>query len=150
MASGISAVGVLVDGGGRDRYEARELGLCAVVLGAAILVDHAGDDRYDARTVAFGAAAFGTAVLIDVEGDDRYQARGFAFGAAADAGFGALVDATGYDLVIVAPAVIDAGEAGQTRGEIVARWVMQRRILARLMHDAQPRADGAGKIIAVP
>lgn len=159
VASGISAVGVLVDGGGRDRYEARELGLCAAVLGAAILVDHAGDDRYDARTVAFGAAAFGTAVLIDVEGDDRYQARGFAFGAAADAGFGALVDATGYDLVIVAPAVIDAGEAGVAVGAVrvspagrpgTALWFDRRGDdILRIGNGGGGFVDGCGLALAI-
>lgn len=108
LGAGIGALGVVVDAAGRDSYEARAPGLCTGILGAAVLVDHGGDDRYDAERVAFGAAAFGTAVLIDVEGDDRYQARGFAFGAASDSGFGAVVDATGYDLVIVAPSQKDA------------------------------------------
>jgi hypothetical protein len=159
LGGGVAGIGVIVDAAGRDSYEAQVPGLCAGVFGAAMLIDHGGDDRYEAGRVAFGAAVFGSAVLIDVDGDDRYQARGFAFGAAADGGFGALIDAVGYDLVIVAPTFADTNRpciavggvsvAGGQRSA-TALWFDRRGDdILRIGQGCGAFADGPGIALAI-
>lgn len=159
LGGGIGGIGLIDDSDGRDTYEARAPGIGVGILGVALLVDRAGDDRYDGERVAFGAAAFGTAVVVDVEGDDRYQVRGFGLGAASDAGFAAVVDASGYDLVIVAPSRADVDSACVAVGGIsisgfgppgTALWFDRRGDdILRIAPGCGAYADGCGLALAI-
>lgn len=104
-ARGVSGgVGVLVERGGADRYDA---GVAAQGAGfwhgAGFLLDAAGDDVYTASSLALGAAeSLGVGVFEDLSGDDDYgivderEAR-TAAGAAQDLGVGVFVDRDGND-----------------------------------------------------
>jgi len=88
-------VGVLVDGGGRDRYEAGNFSQGAgYYFGWGILIDENGDDRYLGSRYTQGAAAHAAAgYLEDRGGADVYEVRhAGSQGAAWDQSVAALVD----------------------------------------------------------
>jgi len=92
-------IGMLIDGGGDDRYHADVFGQAAAYwYSLGLLVDLGGDDRY--RTTWYGQgvgthAAVGC--LVDVAGNDRYQSRNTSQGCGHDFSAGILVDRAGND-----------------------------------------------------
>lgn len=118
------AEGVIVDFGGRDRYEPEtgntasggEAGLFVVLdlsgddvyadaspgrlgvgrFGLGLLRDLGGDDLYSGGLLTQGAAWVGAGLMIDDGGDDLYRARRWAQGSAG-VGLGLLVDGGGTD-----------------------------------------------------
>lgn len=143
-------VGLLLDGGGDDRYEAGEfsqgggyfwaLGLLHDAAGndlyygnryaqgfgahqaAGRLYDVAGDDAYWSMTAAAQGAAWdeSLAVLEDAAGNDVYRAGGLSQGAAAHQSRAWLIDGGGDD-VYRAPAALVQGAAGEDHYHYDAR-----------------------------
>lgn len=130
-----SAVRVLIDPGGNDRYAGSDM----VLGGFAAIVDLAGDDRYEATGPAWGSAVAGVAVLLDAAGDDAYDGRDFSVGAAL-AGLGAVVDLAGDDTYRVRAFGQGLGLAGGT-GLLWDRDGNDRYLAAGL---PDPFARGAG------
>jgi hypothetical protein len=93
-------VGLLVDGGGDDKYACAVFGQgCAYWYGVGALLDRAGADQYSGLWYAQGAGAhFGLAALQDDGGDDKYTATmNMAQGAGHDFTLGWLEDSAGND-----------------------------------------------------
>lgn len=93
-------IGVLVDRGGSDRYEA---GIYAQGVGywqgVGWLFDAAGDDDY--RSVRYGGGAgvhYGVGVLVDAGGSDLHRVSGAGLGLGYDFGVGVLEDREGDDV----------------------------------------------------
>lgn len=110
------AVGMLVDAGGDDVYEAFTHGVNGGACGVArgFLLDLAGRDQYRASTqgVNGGAVHNGTALLLDEDGDDLYVASadppvGANGGGAGGAGM--LLDASGHDQYFAGTSAEDPG-----------------------------------------
>ncbi len=81
VSGGIGALGLLVDGGGSDRYRCSRYGLGgAVHQSAALLLDLGGADRYDCKTMSLGAANAAGAFGHNAGGSDRYRGDGTCFG----------------------------------------------------------------------
>lgn len=111
------ALGVLADRRGRDRYRgSRYCQGASAHQAIGVLLDGAGDDVYSGTIAANQAGAWdtGVAVLEDAAGDDRYEGAGLAQGAAAMNGFGLLRDGAGDD-------VYRAGD-GQGLGDGTSYW----------------------------
>jgi hypothetical protein len=92
-------LGVCVDLGGADRYQASGLA-CGVGIrgGVGLFIDAAGDDAYELGDIALGAAyAHGLGLFRDEGGDDRYRAGHLALGAASSHGLGLGCDLDGDD-----------------------------------------------------
>lgn len=97
LGSGCFSVGLLLDMGGDDRYDAKSFGLGAAFFGFGLLYDAAGDDRYDGDTFVQGAGCFGIGLLIDDEGRDIYSAASSSQGFGFVEGIGMLYDSDGSD-----------------------------------------------------
>ncbi len=97
IASGCLSVGVILDYGGDDRYDARSFGIGSGYFGFGLLYDASGDDRYDGDTHVEGAGAFGLGVLVDEKGRDMYNAALYSQGFGFVEGFGAIYDISGSD-----------------------------------------------------
>ncbi len=110
-------VGLLVDGGGRDRYEAGNFSQGAgYYFGWGILLDENGDDRYVGSRYTQGAAAHAAAgYLEDRDGADVYEVRhGGSQGAAWDQSVAALVDRGGGDDTYRGGQFLSQGAAAQS------------------------------------
>lgn len=94
-----SAVGVLVDRSGNDRYGGAMLEMGTGMFGSVgILADLGGDDRYyDHLGYAQGAAISGQGLLLDAAGADLYETRGPVAQGAICKGTGILADLSGND-----------------------------------------------------
>ncbi len=89
----------IIDVAGNDRYISRDStapGIAGAVLGVSILIDKGGNDIYEAKNVAQGCGIFGAGVVMDNNGHDRYRAKSFAQGCGVF-GAGILSDSTGND-----------------------------------------------------
>ncbi len=92
-------IGLLVDGGGHDRYMAEVFAQgsaywCA--LGG--IVDRGGNDHYDGFNYTQGSGVHvAVAALVDEEGDDLYRTKGVSQGCGHDLALGALIDGAGND-----------------------------------------------------
>jgi hypothetical protein len=93
----ILGVSVWFDGGGNDRYLAKDVAQGSCVGGVGILVDESGDDRYLGFLRAQGQALCGLGLHIDRDGNDDYRAALWAQGLGAPGGFGAILDKDGND-----------------------------------------------------
>ena len=93
----ILGVSVWYDGGGNDRYLAKDVAQGSCVGGVGILVDESGDDRYLGFLRAQGQALCGLGLHIDRAGNDDYRAALWAQGLGAPGGFGAILDKDGND-----------------------------------------------------
>lgn len=93
----ILGVSVWYDGGGNDRYLAKDVAQGSCVGGVGILVDESGDDRYLGFLRAQGQALCGLGLHIDRAGNDDYRAALWAQGVGAPGGFGAILDKDGND-----------------------------------------------------
>ena len=93
----ILGVSVWYDGGGNDRYLAKDVAQGSCIGGVGILVDESGDDRYLGFLRAQGQALCGLGLHIDRAGDDDYRAALWAQGLGAPGGFGAILDKDGND-----------------------------------------------------
>lgn len=120
--SGAGGLGLLVDLGGNDRYEAQVFGQAVGYQGGVgVLIDSGGDDRFDATWYALGAAAHGGAGVFVKRGggDDRYRvSHVMGMGAAHDLSVASFEDEGGDD----AYAVDDLG-FGAAHDSAVARFV---------------------------
>lgn len=85
------------DGGGNDRYLAKDVAQGSVIGGVGILVNESGDDRYLAFMRAQGQALCGLGLHIDRGGNDDYRAALWAQGMGHPGGFGAILDKDGND-----------------------------------------------------
>lgn len=97
MAGG---VGMLIDGGGDDKYSCGVFGQgCGYWFGTGILMDFQGNDEYRGVWYVQGAGAhFALGVLMDSTGDDRYIAtKNMAQGAGHDFTLGFFLDYEGND-----------------------------------------------------
>lgn len=92
-------VRVVIDLAGADTYAPTDIfGPSGALLGLSILVDESGNDDYTAREpYAFAAALIGAGILVDAAGDDRYLGKVFCEGAAMF-GLGLLMDVAGDDV----------------------------------------------------
>lgn len=97
LASGCMSVGLLLDFGGDDRYDAKSFGLGSGYFGFGLLYDAAGDDRYDGDTHVQAAGTFGLGMLIDESGRDIYNAALFSQGFGFVQGGGMIYDMDGAD-----------------------------------------------------
>ncbi len=97
LGSGCLSVGLLLDFGGNDRYDARSFGLGSGWFGFGLLYDAAGDDRYDGDTHVQGAGTFGIGLLIDEGGRDIYNAAVYAQGFGFVQGAGIIYEMDGSD-----------------------------------------------------
>ncbi len=110
---GSGGIGLLVDGGGHDRYLAEVFAQgsaywCA--LGG--VVDRGGNDHFDGYNYVQGSGVHvAVAALIDDEGDDIYRAKGVSQGCGHDLALGALVDAAGNDRYDASDLAQGAGNA---------------------------------------
>ena len=93
----ILGVSVWYDGGGNDRYLAKDVAQGSCIGGVGILVDESGDDRYLGFLRAQGQALCGLGLQIDRAGSDDYRAALWAQGVGAPGGFGAILDKDGND-----------------------------------------------------
>jgi hypothetical protein len=87
---------LVVDLGGNDEWNGRPAGATPACPLAALL-DLGGDDTYECRDLAEGAAATGVGVLLDAAGTDIYMSHGALCQGAGQFGFGALIDLAGSD-----------------------------------------------------
>jgi HEAT repeat protein len=97
QGSGIFGVGILVDCGGDDVYEAKHLSQGAGFFGCGLLADYGGHDKFVADTFAQGAAAFGAGMLWQRGGDTQYRLAHMGQGFGATQGLGLLLDEAGND-----------------------------------------------------
>lgn len=109
-------VGLLVDGRGRDRYEAGVYGQgVGYWQGIGVLVDRSGDDRYAGVRYVEGAGVhYGVGVLIDAGGDDHHG-RGVveaSLGLGHDFGVGLLWDRSGADVYAAGSLSLGAATCG--------------------------------------
>ena len=113
LASGICGCGVVYAAGRHNNlWRTGSWGLGAGCFGMGVLVDEGGNDRYEARNMAQGAAYFGAGLLLDAEGDDRYALReGDGQGMGGPAGIGVLADRSGADRYFVERDPRKAGRA---------------------------------------
>jgi hypothetical protein len=91
---------VLHDLGGDDVYQSQRYGQgTGAHQAAGILVDGGGNDRYSCKQVAFQGGAWDQTVawMLDRGGDDVYTGFGLGQGAAAQQAIGVLVDCGGRD-----------------------------------------------------
>ena len=97
VASGCLSVGLLLDYGGDDWYDAKSFGIGSGWFGLGILYDAAGDDRYNGDTHVQGAGTFGIGLVIDEGGRDAYNAAAYAQGFGFVEGAGLIYDMNGSD-----------------------------------------------------
>jgi len=97
LASGCLSVGILLDYGGDDRYDARSFALGSGYFGFGLLYDAGGEDRYDGDTHVQGAASFGLGMVIDGGGRDVYNAAMYAQGFGFTEGIGIIFESGGAD-----------------------------------------------------
>lgn len=97
LGSGCLSVGLLLDFGGNDRYDAKSFGLGSGYFGMGLLYDAAGDDRYDGDTHVQGAGSFGLGLLVDEGGRDIYNAAVYSQGFGFVQGAGIIYDVEGSD-----------------------------------------------------
>ncbi|MBN1504030.1 MAG: hypothetical protein JW952_03105 [Candidatus Eisenbacteria bacterium] len=92
--------GFLVDLGGNDYYDGRNLSQGAAIFGVGILCDESGDDRMKSFTASQGAGLFGLGIAINKNGDDQYyiyqQGQGYGY----VKGCGLLIDGEGDDTYV--------------------------------------------------
>lgn len=111
QGAGILGVGILLDGGGDDRYEAGVYAQGAGLFGFGMLWDEEGDDDYSIQYGGQGAGYFGIGLLVDVRGKDRYYLWGDGQGfGGVGGGVGTLADVSGDDHYV---AEVDAHIAGR-------------------------------------
>lgn len=97
QAGAILGVSAWYDGGGNDRYLAKDVAQGSVIGGVGILLNESGDDRYLAFLRAQGQALCGLGLCLDRGGNDDYRAALWAQGMGHPSGFGAILDRDGDD-----------------------------------------------------
>jgi len=97
LGSGCLSVGLLLDFGGNDRYDAQSFALGSGYFGMGLLYDAGGDDRYDGDTHVQGAGSFGLGLLIDEGGRDIYNAAVYSQGFGFVQGAGIIYESDGSD-----------------------------------------------------
>ncbi len=107
-------VGMLLDGGGDDRYEAGVFAQGAGYwLGTGVLYDGGGNDAYAGVWYVQGAAAhFAVGTLLDATGNDAYLAtRSTSQGVGHDFSYGILIDGEGSDTYTCGNLCLGSGNA---------------------------------------
>ena len=97
LGSGCFSVGLLLDFGGDDHYDAQSFGLGSGYFGFGLLYDAEGNDYYNGDTHVQGAGSFGLGLLIDEGGRDIYNAAVYAQGFGFVGGIGLIYDCNGSD-----------------------------------------------------
>lgn len=89
----------IIDAAGNDKYisdDSTSPGIGGAILGMSVVVDKGGDDAYESKNVAQGCGIFGVGIVMDNNGNDKYRTRSWAQGAGTF-GIGILSDSTGND-----------------------------------------------------
>ncbi len=94
---GFLGVGMLVDLAGNDVYRAKHFSQGAGILGVGVLWDKSGNDSFSAHTFCQGAGMFGLGMMLDDSGDDVYDCASNGQGSATTLGLGILSDLEGND-----------------------------------------------------
>ncbi len=110
QGAGLCGVGLLLDGAGNDEYLASRYAQGVGQFGLGICADLGGDDRYFVKYSGQGCAYFGVGLLLDSSGHDRYKLYADGQGLGGVGGVGVLADRTGDD---VYEAVRDAKITGR-------------------------------------
>ena len=97
LGSGCLSVGLLLDFGGNDRYDAKSFAIGSGYFGFGMLYDVEGDDRYDGDTHVQGAGSFGMGLLIDESGRDIYNSALYSQGFGFIEGLGSIFELGGAD-----------------------------------------------------
>lgn len=98
LGGGNGGIGVLVDLAGNDAYTGKgQILMGSGYQGSGVLIDQAGNDRYVAETFSQGAAQDGIGLLWDRAGNDTYEIAGLGQGYARPGGFGLVLDVDGDD-----------------------------------------------------
>lgn len=132
-------VGLLLDGGGDDRYEGGEFAQGGGYYGGlGVLADAGGDDLYYGQRYAQGFAAHqAVGALLDAGGDDHYWTAGAAAqGAAWDQGIALLYDGAGDD-------DYRGGDLSQGAAAQQAAALLYDAVGDDVYHSRAPAAQGA-------
>jgi len=103
QGAAILGAGILIDGGGKDKYTAVKMAQGCGLFGLGLLLDIAGDDDYKLETSGQGCGYLGLGFLLDIKGNDtRYlYADGQGFGGVG--GIGVIADYEGDDKYTAEP-----------------------------------------------
>ena len=153
LASGICGCGLVYAAGKcGNLWKTGSWGMGAGCFGMGMLVDEGGDDRYEARNMAQGAAYFGTGLLLDAEGDDVYMLReGDGQGFGGPGGIGVLADRAGNDHYYVERDPKKAGRADYHSDDQIASNHAQGAGFGRRgdISDGHNWAGGLGALLDV-
>jgi hypothetical protein len=95
---GRMGVGLLIDLGGKDGYESKNISQGVGILGLGAIYDADGEDHYRLEALGQGAGVFGLGLIIDKSGSDRYQGSLMCQGFGGAGGFGLLADGSSWDV----------------------------------------------------
>ncbi len=98
VGAAILGVGIAYDGGGNDYFRGKSLCFGCGLAGVGIFMKDGGDDAYEATALAEGFGEFGIGLCLDTGGDDHYDLKLWGQGAARTQGVGWLVDRKGNDV----------------------------------------------------
>lgn len=98
LGAGILGVGLARDLGGHDVVRGRSLCLGAGLAGVGVYAKDGGHDNYSSVALAQGFGFFGVGLMLDTNGDDTYRLKLMGQGAGRTAGWGWLVDRAGTDV----------------------------------------------------
>lgn len=97
QGSALMGIGMLIDMGGNDTYEAGNFSQGSSLCGVGLLMDEAGDDTYQARNGTQGMGMLGLGILIDRKGKDAYTSGTMSQGYGTVQGLGFMLDVAGDD-----------------------------------------------------
>ncbi|MHC4695330.1 MAG: hypothetical protein ACYTFA_01155 [Planctomycetota bacterium] len=97
QGAGLCGVGILLDAGGNDHYRASRYAQGVGQFGFGLCADLGGDDDYFVKYSGQGCGYFGVGLLLDSGGSDRYRLYADGQGLGGVGGVGILADRTGND-----------------------------------------------------
>ncbi|OHB69054.1 MAG: hypothetical protein A2W23_02535 [Planctomycetes bacterium RBG_16_43_13] len=97
QGSALMGIGMLIDVGGNDKYEAGNFSQGSSLCGVGLLMDEAGDDTYQAKNGTQGMGMLGLGILIDRSGKDTYTSGAMSQGYGTVQGLGILLETAGDD-----------------------------------------------------
>ena len=103
QGTGILGAGVLIDCGGKDKYEALKMAQGCGLFGLGILLDVAGDDDYKLEASGQGCGYFGIGMNLDISGNDTRYLFGDGQGMGGVGGIGVCADYLGDDQYTAEP-----------------------------------------------
>jgi hypothetical protein len=97
QGAGLCGIGILLDNAGNDVYAASRYAQGVGQFGLGLCADFAGDDRYFVKFTGQGCGYFGVGLLLDSDGRDQYLLYADGQGLGGVGGVGVLADRTGDD-----------------------------------------------------